>query len=102
MRRASAAYRIPFTSVDLPDPDTPVTEISCPNGNDTVTSWRLFSRAPTTVTDRPVSGRLAAGSGIDRRPARYAPVRDSLLASSSLTGPETITSPPCSLSLIHI
>ena len=34
------------TSVDLPEPETPVTQTSRPSGSSTVTSFRLFSRAP--------------------------------------------------------
>jgi hypothetical protein len=44
-----------LTSVDLPDPDTPVTATRLPSGNVTVTLSRLCSFAPTTVTVRPLS-----------------------------------------------
>jgi para-aminobenzoate synthetase component 1 len=47
---ASTAARMSLTSVDLPDPDTPVTAIMVPSGNDTSILRRLCSRAPTTVT----------------------------------------------------
>ena len=71
-----------FTSVDLPEPDTPVTAISVPSGNDTSIPCRLFSRAPTTVTCRYLSiGRRTCGIGMLRRPDRYAPVTDSADAS---------------------
>ena len=34
------------TSVDLPEPDTPVTQMNLPSGNSTVKSFRLFSLRP--------------------------------------------------------
>ena len=86
-----------LTSVDLPEPETPVTATNRPSGNATSTSRRLLADAPLTVTSWPrVRLRRCAGSGISLRPVRYAPVSDSSLASSSSTGPETTTWPPCS------
>ena len=38
-----------FTSVDLPDPDTPVTETKSPSGMETSISFKLFSLAPLTT-----------------------------------------------------
>ena len=35
-----------LTSVDLPEPDTPVTATNSPSGKATSTFWRLCSRAP--------------------------------------------------------
>ena len=49
---ASTDARMSLTNVDLPEPDTPVTEVSTPSGNDTSISRRLCSRAPTTVSCR--------------------------------------------------
>src|SRR5438552_14352333 len=46
--RATDAYSVSFTSVDLPEPDTPVTHVSRPTGNATVTFFRLLPLAPTT------------------------------------------------------
>ena len=40
-------------------------------------SWRLFSRAPTTVTFLPLPGRRTGGTAISRRPERYSPVIES-------------------------
>ena len=37
---------ISVTSVDLPLPDTPVTDINLPKGNSTVKFFKLFSCAP--------------------------------------------------------
>ena len=60
-----------LTSVDLPEPETPVTATNVPSGKLTSMFFRLFSRAPWTVSSRPgVSGRRTAGTGIDLRPER--------------------------------
>ncbi len=94
---ASTVARMSLTSVDLPEPDTPVTDVSVPSGNDTSMPRRLCSRAPTTVSWRFLSIlRRLAGIGIDLRPDRYAPVIDSLFVSSFLYGPLCTTLPPCS------
>ena len=50
--RASALYKMSLTSVDLPDPDTPVTATRQPSGNATSTPRRLCSAAPLTATSR--------------------------------------------------
>ena len=39
--RASARYRMSLTSVDLPEPETPVTAIKQPSGNATSTSAQV-------------------------------------------------------------
>ncbi len=76
-----------MTSVDLPEPDTPVTATNSPSGNATSMSWRLCSRAPWTASSRPsVRGRRMSGSGISRRPERYCPVSESGWASRSCDG----------------
>ena len=88
-----------LTSVDLPEPETPVTATRQPSGNDTSMSLRLCSRAPRTVTTSPVPGRRRAGTGMERLPERYWPVMDALLVSSPprpVTGPAWTTVPPCS------
>ena len=55
---------MPLTSVDFPEPETPVTEVKTPIGNETSTSRRLCSRAPTTVICLDAStGRRCSGSG---------------------------------------
>src|SRR3954453_1333405 len=63
-----------LTSVDLPEPETPVTATKRPSGNVTSMLRRLCSRASTTVSSRPVvRGRRIGGTGISRRPERYWP-----------------------------
>ena len=70
---ASTVARMSLTSVDLPEPETPVTETRQPSGNETSIPRRLCSRAPTTVSCRFWSiGRRIAGTWILRRPDRYA------------------------------
>ena len=63
---ASALYRMSLTSVDLPEPDTPVTAMKQPSGNATSTSRRLCSLAPLTTISRPWTACAGvAGTGID-------------------------------------
>ena len=87
---ASDRSKMSFTSVDLPDPDTPVTAIRHPSGNETSMSLRLCSRAPRTVTTSPSPGRRRAGTGIDRLPDRYWPVIDALFVKMP---PRPVTGP---------
>ena len=71
---ASTVARMSLTSVDLPDPETPVIETRQPSGNATSTSCRLCSRAPTTPTWRDRSiGRRISGIGICSRPREVGP-----------------------------
>ncbi len=70
-REASTSYRMSLTSEDLPEPLTPVTDVSTPSGKSTVTLRRLLARAPTTVILRLLSMRRRFfGVGISRRPVR--------------------------------
>ena len=59
-----------LTSVDLPEPETPVTDVSTPSGNDTSMSRRLCSRAPTTVSCRRRSTGRRIGGNLDALLAR--------------------------------
>ena len=52
-----------FTSVDLPDPLTPVTAVNVPSGIATSMFFRLFARAPRMTISPFDAGRLARGSG---------------------------------------
>ena len=49
-RRLAALYSVSTTRVDLPPPETPVTQVKVPSGNPAVTSFRLLPLAPTTRT----------------------------------------------------
>ena len=85
-----------FTSVDFPDPDTPVTATRQPSGISTSMFLRLCSRAPRTANQSSPGSLLIWGTGMERFLDRYWPVIDLGLASISLRGPETTISPPCS------
>ncbi len=97
---ASERSKMSFTSVDLPEPDTPVTAIRQPERERDVDVRAGCARAaPRTVTTSPVPGRRRAGTGMDRLPDRYCPVMEALLDSSPprpVTGPACTTLPPCS------
>src|ERR1051325_2136987 len=73
---ASDRYKMSLTSVDLPEPLTPVTAVSTPNGMRTSRFFRLLARAPRITRSPFNSGRRALGVGMDRAPVRYAPVRE--------------------------
>ena len=76
-----------LTRVDLPDPDTPVTDTKHPSGMRTSTPRRWCSRAPRMVS-QPASGwRRAAGTGMVFLPDRYWPVSDLRDRSRPFTGP---------------
>ena len=55
-------------SVDLPPPETPVTQVNSPSGIVAVTFFRLLPRAPTIFSSRPGSRRGASPES--RRSAR--------------------------------
>ncbi|CAB4536558.1 unannotated protein [freshwater metagenome] len=75
---AKTVYKMSLTSVDFPEPLTPVTDTKTPKGTSTSISFRLFSFAPFTTSLRLASiGRRIFGIAIDLRPDKYAPVIDS-------------------------
>ena len=83
-------------SVDLPEPDTPVTATNSPSGISTSRLRRLCSRAPSMRIARCVlDGRRVAGVGIAISPLRILPVIDAGFRMISSTVPTAITSPPC-------
>ncbi len=61
--------RISLTSVDLPEPETPVTQVKAPTGKLTSMSRRLCMRAPRTV-NHSTGRRRWPGTAMVRRPAR--------------------------------
>ena len=64
-----------MTSVDLPEPETPVTQVKAPTGKATSMSRRLCMRAPRTVNHS--SGRRRwPGRAMLLRPARKSPVSE--------------------------
>ena len=68
-----------LTSVDLPEPLTPVTATKLPSGNEADTSRRLCSLAPWTVITRAVL-RAPDGGHLDRAPAAQVLAGDRLRA----------------------
>src|SRR2546430_17509783 len=71
------------TKVDLPLPETPVTQVKQPSGKETVSYFKLFSFAPTNVNqlsdclgDRGLA--RCFGTGISVRPERYSAVKEFL------------------------
>src|SRR6201996_5594260 len=48
MSRCDSAAMLPNSTADVPDPETPVNTVSRRLGIATLTSFRLFSRAPWT------------------------------------------------------
>jgi hypothetical protein len=62
-------YNVSTTSVDVPPPETPVTQVKVPSGNPAAIDFRLLPRAPTTFSTRSFcTGRRIGGTGIWRRP----------------------------------
>ena len=90
----SRLKRISFTSEDLPDPDTPVTQVNVPSGMAASTFFRLFSDAPITRRKFPFPFRRSAGTAIFRFPERYWPVRLFGFAMTSSGVPAATMRPP--------
>ena len=63
------------TNVDLPLPETPVTQVNVPVGILRLTLFKLFPLAPLISTNLPFfANRLVLGISIDCLFARYCPV----------------------------
>src|SRR2546421_9715298 len=87
------------TKVDLPLPETPVTQVKQPSGKETVSSFKLFSFAPTNVNqlsdclgERGLARCL--GTGIRVRPERYSAVKEFFAHRMSSSLPCAAISPP--------
>ncbi len=85
-----------MTSVDLPAPETPVTQVNRPSGISAVTFLRLLPRAPDELERRGPCGACGAGGGTGtvRSPVRYWPVSESGFAMMSAGVPSATISPP--------
>ncbi|MNR52634.1 hypothetical protein D3C85_1725060 [compost metagenome] len=82
--------------VDLPEPDTPVTQVSRPIGRSRSTLRRLLPRAPLIFSESFLSrGVRLAGTAIFTRPDRYLPVSESGWAMTSAAVPWATIWPPC-------
>ena len=91
---ANALYKISFTNVLFPDPETPVTHINCPSGNLTFMFFKLFWVAPFTSIALPFDFLLFSGIGICFFPLKYCPVIDSGICFICSAVPCAITFPP--------
>ena len=80
--------------VDLPEPDTPVTQVNNPTGILACTDCKLLPRAPMISKKRSFTGMRFSGTAIASRPERYAPVKESVFASTSAGVPWATISPP--------
>ena len=95
-RLATAWWSVSLTRVDLPEPETPVTQQKTPSGIATSIPLRLCSRAPRT-SSAPRGSRRCAGTSILRLPERYWPVSEAGSLGDLLRAcPAAITWPPCS------
>ena len=85
-----------FTSVLLPEPLTPVTQVNVPSGIRTSMFCKLFSVAPM-ISSQPFSSDGAIrffGTGMASSPVRYWPVSDFFAARISGNVPAATSSPP--------
>ena len=89
-RFASALKTVSLTSVDLPEPETPVTVMNFPTGNSTSIPFRLCCEAPRTQKE-PRSSTRRSGTAISRLPERNWPVIDSGCRSTSAAVPSATT-----------
>src|SRR5262249_6627040 len=82
-------------SVDLPPPETPVTQVNRPSGISAVTFFRLLPRAFTTLMVRRWFGGRRSGTSTASSPGGYLPVSDFGLRMISAGGPSAAILPPC-------
>src|SRR6185369_12164424 len=84
--RATAAYSVSLTSVDLPEPDTPVTQVNRPTGNATLTLFRLLPLAPSTriSCSAPRVARCSASRAARRTAASLGGKREAFLGSHGM------------------
>ncbi|MNR00817.1 hypothetical protein D3C85_1166010 [compost metagenome] len=94
--RATAWYSVSLISVDLPEPETPVMQVSSPTGISAVTLRRLLPVALTMRSSRSSSGvARVLGTSIRRLPDRYWPVSEPGAASICGGVPSATIIPPC-------
>ena len=74
--RASALYSVSTSRVDLPPPETPVTQVNRPSGISAVMFFRLLPRALTTLSARRALRGRRSGIGTTSSPERYLPVSE--------------------------
>src|SRR3972149_2238984 len=85
-------------SDDLPEPETPVTQVNRPTGKRPVISLRLLCLASTTVSQRPLGRRRPPPDPLPaatvRSPRRYLAVSESALRLILAGVPGATTPPP--------
>src|SRR3989304_1165150 len=85
-------------SDDLPEPETPVTQVNRPTGKRTVISLRLLCLAPTRVSQRPLVRRRPPPDPLPaatvRSPRRDLAVSESTLRLIMAGGPGGAGPPP--------
>ena len=92
---AIVLYNTSFTSVDFPEPETPVTHVNTPNGNFTLIFFKLFSVAFfTSIAFDFTIFLLFLGTSIFFLPLKYWPVTESFTNFTSSAVPCAITFPP--------
>src|SRR6187397_239808 len=91
MSRCDSAAIVPNTSELLPEPETPVKAVNRRLGRSTLTSSRLFTRAPTTrITSwRSAFVRAAMREMVPRRAGRPSRAGDGHLEGRRLVGGES-------------
>src|SRR5438552_17076180 len=83
-------------SVDLPEPETPVTHTNRPTGSARSIFLRLFPRAPRSLKTRVLSKRRRfLGTAISSAPERYWPVREAGFLWICYGGLSPIITPVC-------
>ena len=93
---ATARYNVSLISVDLPEPDTPVTQVISPSGNSAVTFLRLLAVAPMTRSMRFGSGDAPHGRYRDAPPAAQVLTGDGVGMRRDFRGvPCATILPPC-------
>ena len=88
-----------LTSVDLPDPLTPVTAVSTPSGIATSMFFRLFSRAPRIdelALESPAAARVGVAIDALAAQVRAGQRRRRRRPAAAAGVPWKITWPPCS------
>ena len=84
----SARSRTSCTSVDLPEPLTPVTQTKSPSGISTIDVLQVVLARAEHRSRRSPGARRTCGVGITRRPERNAPVSDASHSSNPFRSPE--------------
>ena len=92
----ASGNKVRLIKVDLPEPETPVTQVIKPSGMVKSTLFRLLPRAPFNVSTLSLlKGTRCAGISIRRLPDINCPVMELGLANTCSGVPCAMTWPPC-------